>query len=64
MQCFMKCYLETVGVLSSDNEITMKQATSHFSTSEDIISNCVKEQSDIGMKENNMKVDLAAAMYN
>lgn len=44
----MKCYLENVGALSSDNLIVMNQAVSHFATNEDIINNCLKEQNDIG----------------
>lgn len=45
----MKCYLENMGAISSENIIAMKQAVVHFSTNEDIINSCVKEQSDIGM---------------
>lgn len=45
----MKCYLEIAGVLAPDNQIAMKQAISYFSTSEDIINSCRKEQTDIGI---------------
>lgn len=45
----MKCYLENLGALSSDNVIAMKQAVLHFSTNEDLINSCLTEQSDIGM---------------
>ncbi|KAJ6636111.1 General odorant-binding protein 84a [Pseudolycoriella hygida] len=45
--CFMKCYLEKVGVMSSENVIDMKAATQHFSTNEDLINSCLMEQSEI-----------------
>lgn len=50
----MKCYLEMVGVVSTENDVAIKQAMSHFSTSDDIINNCLKEQSEIGINAYNI----------
>lgn len=47
----MKCYLENVGVLSSDNIINVQQAVLHFTTNEDLINSCVVEQSEIGIDD-------------
>lgn len=46
----MKCYLENVGVISTDNAIVIKQATVHFATNEDVVASCMKELSEIGME--------------
>lgn len=42
--CFLKCFLETLGILNSENEIDKEKATSVYQIEDDnIIDDCSKE---------------------
>lgn len=46
--CFMKCYLETVGILSSNNGVNKEKVFTMFQlNNEELTDECTKEMSEL-----------------
>lgn len=57
--CFIKCYLESLGVISSDGKIVVEKAISAYQIdNEEDVDNCIKELSEFECFKLIKKVDV------